>query len=80
LEFFPVQNSNPEPMIAELEKIIGSGENGLGHDVAKFVPVARMNAILVVTVRMILHVVPRINANGNVRLDFEQEISEVSML
>lgn len=45
---YPVQNSNPEPMIAELEKIMDSGENGLGHDVVKFVPVARMNAILVV--------------------------------
>ncbi|MBO0755427.1 MAG: type II secretion system secretin GspD, partial [Bradyrhizobiaceae bacterium] len=46
---YPIQNSNPEPMIAELEKIMDSGENGLGHDVVKFVPVARMNAILVVT-------------------------------
>jgi hypothetical protein len=46
---FPVQNSNPEPVIAELEKIMDSGEGGLSHNVVKFLPVARMNAILVVT-------------------------------
>jgi general secretion pathway protein D len=46
---FPVQNSNPEPVIAELEKIMDSAEGGLGHNIVKFVPVARMNAILVVT-------------------------------
>jgi general secretion pathway protein D len=46
---YPVQNSNPEPLIAELEKIMDSGENGLAHDIVKFVPVARMNAVLVVS-------------------------------
>jgi general secretion pathway protein D len=46
---FPVQNSNPEPVIAELEKIMETGDNGLNHDIIKFQPVARMNAILVVT-------------------------------
>jgi general secretion pathway protein D len=46
---FPVQNSNPEPVIAELEKIMDSGEGGLSHNVVKFLPIARMNAILVVT-------------------------------
>jgi general secretion pathway protein D len=46
---FPVQNSNPEPVIAELEKILDTGEGGLSHNVVKFLPVARMNAILVVT-------------------------------
>jgi len=28
---FPVQNSNPEPIIAELEKILGSGEGGVAQ-------------------------------------------------
>jgi general secretion pathway protein D len=46
---FPVQNSNPEPVIAELEKIMDTGEGGLSHNVVKFLPIARMNAILVVT-------------------------------
>jgi general secretion pathway protein D len=48
---FPVQNSNPEPVIAELEKILDTGDGGLSHNVVKFLPVARMNAILVVTRR-----------------------------
>jgi general secretion pathway protein D len=46
---FPIQSSNPEPIIAELEKILDSGEGGLSQNVVKFQPVARMNAILVVT-------------------------------
>ena len=46
---FPVQNSNPEPVIAELEKIMDTGEGGLSHNVVKFLPIGRMNAILVVT-------------------------------
>jgi general secretion pathway protein D len=46
---YPIQNSNPEPLIAELDKIMDSGENGLARDIVKFVPVARMNAVLVVT-------------------------------
>jgi general secretion pathway protein D len=46
---FPVQNSNPEPIIAELEKILDSGEGGMGQGNIKFQPMARMNGILVVT-------------------------------
>ena len=46
---FPVQYSNPEPMIAELEKIMDSKEGGLGQNVVKFQVIARQNAILVVT-------------------------------
>jgi general secretion pathway protein D len=46
---YPVRNSTPEPIIAELEKIMDSGDSGLGHDMVKFQPVARMNAILVVS-------------------------------
>jgi general secretion pathway protein D len=46
---FPVANSGPEPIIAELEKIIDSGENGLNQNLVKLQPVARLNAIMVVT-------------------------------
>jgi general secretion pathway protein D len=46
---FPVQNSNPEPIIAELEKILDSGEGGMSQGNVKFQPMARMNGILVVT-------------------------------
>jgi general secretion pathway protein D len=46
---FPVVNSGPEPLIAELEKIVDSGENGLGQNLIKFQPVARLNAIMVVS-------------------------------
>jgi len=46
---FPVVNANPEPIAAELEKILDSGENGLGRDVVKFQVINRMNAIMVVT-------------------------------
>jgi len=45
---YPVQNSTPEPIVAELEKIMDSGESGLGHGLVKFQPVARLNSILVV--------------------------------
>src|SRR5579863_5091116 len=46
---FPVANSGPEPIIAELEKIIDSGENGLNANLVKVQPVARLNAVMVVT-------------------------------
>ncbi|HZC95951.1 MAG TPA: secretin N-terminal domain-containing protein, partial [Bradyrhizobium sp.] len=46
---FPVQNSNPGPIIAELEKILDSGEGGVAHGVVKFQPMVRMNAVLAVT-------------------------------
>ncbi|HMF06686.1 MAG TPA: secretin N-terminal domain-containing protein, partial [Methylocella sp.] len=45
---FPVHNSSPEPLIAELEKIMDSGEEGLSQHMVKLVPIARSNAILVV--------------------------------
>ena len=48
---YPVQNSAPEPIVAELEKIMDSGEAGLGHGLVKFQPVARLNSILVVASR-----------------------------
>lgn len=46
---FPVLNTNPEPIIAELEKIIDSGEGGVAQHVVRFQPIGRMNAILAVT-------------------------------
>jgi general secretion pathway protein D len=46
---FPIANSAPEPLIAELEKIMDSGESGLGQNVIKFQAVNRLNAILVVS-------------------------------
>jgi general secretion pathway protein D len=44
----PVRNSTPEPIIAELEKIVDSGDGGLGQNLVKFQSIARMNSILVV--------------------------------
>ncbi|WP_027553003.1 type II secretion system secretin GspD [Bradyrhizobium sp. Cp5.3] len=46
---FPVQNSNPGPIIAELEKIVDSGEGGMSQNLIKFQSIARMNAVLAVT-------------------------------
>lgn len=46
---FPVQNSNPGPIIAELEKIVDSGEGGSSQNLVKFQSIARMNAVLAVT-------------------------------
>lgn len=48
---FPVSSGSPVPMIAELEKIVDSGENGLSQNVIKFQPIARLNAIMVVSKR-----------------------------
>ena len=45
---YPVQNSTPEPIAGELEKIMDSGDSGLGHGLVKFQPVSRLNSILVV--------------------------------
>jgi general secretion pathway protein D len=46
---FPVANSAPEPIITELEKIMDSGDSGLSQGIVRFEPVARLNAILVVS-------------------------------
>nr|WP_229198514.1 type II secretion system secretin GspD [Bradyrhizobium acaciae] len=46
---FPISSGSPAPVIAELEKIVDSGENGLSQNVIKFMPIVRLNAILVVT-------------------------------
>jgi general secretion pathway protein D len=55
---FPIANSGPEPIIGELEKIVDSGENGLNQNLVKLQPVARLNAIMVVTKKSaLLHTV-----------------------
>lgn len=46
---FPISSGSPAPIIAEMEKIVDSGENGLTQNVIKFLPIARLNAVLVVT-------------------------------
>lgn len=48
---YPVSNSTPEPIIAELERIIDAGEGGLSQNLVKLQPIARQNAVLVVTRR-----------------------------
>lgn len=46
---YPVQNSNVEPLVSELEKIVDSGEGGMTQNVIKFQTIPRMNAVLAVT-------------------------------
>jgi general secretion pathway protein D len=48
---FPIQNSAPDALMADLEKILDTGENGLSQNVVKLQVIARMNAILVVARR-----------------------------
>jgi general secretion pathway protein D len=48
---FPISSGPPAPIIEELEKIVDSGENGLSQNVIKFEPIARLNAVLVVSKR-----------------------------
>ena len=46
---FPVRHSAPEPIISEVEKIMDSGDGGISQNLVKLQPIARLNAILVVT-------------------------------
>ena len=46
---FPIVNGNPEPIVTELEKIMDTGENGLGQNIIKFQTISRMNAIMVIS-------------------------------
>jgi general secretion pathway protein D len=46
---YPLSSSAPEPLIAELERIMDSGDSGLSQGVVKFQPVSRLNAIIVVS-------------------------------
>jgi general secretion pathway protein D len=45
---YPIQNSTPEVILPDLEKILDSGEGGLSQSVVKFQAIGRMNAILAV--------------------------------
>ena len=40
---YPVRNATPEPLVAELEKIVDSGEGGLSQNMIKFQAISRMN-------------------------------------
>jgi general secretion pathway protein D len=46
---FPLHNSTPEPVIAEIEKIMDAGQGGLSQNMVKLQAIARLNAILVVS-------------------------------
>jgi general secretion pathway protein D len=46
---FPVRNSAPDAVISELEKIMDSGEGGLSQSLVKLQPIARQNAVMVIT-------------------------------
>src|SRR5215208_1968083 len=46
---YPVRHSTPEPVIAEIEKIMDAGEGGLSQNLLKLQPIARQNAIMIVT-------------------------------
>uniref|UniRef100_UPI0026D2C9B5 type II secretion system secretin GspD n=1 Tax=Bradyrhizobium sp. (strain ORS 278) TaxID=114615 RepID=UPI0026D2C9B5 len=46
---FPIENGNPEPIVAELEKIMDTGDSGLGQNMVKFQAVNRMNAVMVIS-------------------------------
>ena len=48
---YPVRNSAPEPLIAEIEKIMDASEGGLNHNLVKFQAIGRQNSIMVVTRR-----------------------------
>ena len=48
---YPLQNAAPEVMIKELDKIMQSGDGGLNQNLVTLQPVARLNAVLVVTKR-----------------------------
>ena len=48
---YPLQNAAPEIMIKELDKIMETGDGGLNHSLVTLQPVARLNAVLVVTKR-----------------------------
>jgi general secretion pathway protein D len=48
---YPVKNSTPEPVVSELEKIMDTGDSGLGRGLVRFEAVARLNAILVVAAK-----------------------------
>jgi general secretion pathway protein D len=46
---YPVEQATAEAIIKELEKIMQTGEGGLNHSLVTLQPIARLNAVLVVT-------------------------------
>jgi len=48
---YPIHNSSPDAMVAELEKVMDSGDSGLSHDMVKFQAMGGQNAVLVVAAR-----------------------------
>jgi general secretion pathway protein D len=46
---FPIQNSAPDAIIPELEKVMDAGDGGLAQHIVKFQAVPRLNAVLVVS-------------------------------
>src|SRR5512134_1076998 len=46
---YPIRNSAPDAIIAELERIMDTGEGGLSQTLVKLQPISRLNAIMVVT-------------------------------
>jgi general secretion pathway protein D len=51
---YPLQNATPDEMIKDLNKIMDEGEGGLNQTLVTLQPVARLNAVLVVTRKPIL--------------------------
>jgi len=48
---FPVETTDAETMVANLEEIFGSQEDGPLHGVLRLVPIERLNAVLVISAR-----------------------------
>jgi general secretion pathway protein D len=48
---YPLRNSAPEAIMAELERIMDAGEGGLSASLVKLQPIARLNAVMVVTAK-----------------------------
>ncbi len=46
---YPVRNSMPELIISELDRIMDSGEGGLSQSLVKLQPIARLNAVMVIS-------------------------------
>jgi general secretion pathway protein D len=46
---YPLRNSAPELIISELERIMDSGEGGLSQALVKLQPIARQNAVMVIS-------------------------------
>ena len=46
---YPLKSTSPETMITELERVFETSEGGAGQGVVQFQPIARMNAVMVVS-------------------------------